>query len=68
MDHILMIKINNVKHVKLSKDNILIKYNISVKNAQINKYIIDFYKYVKTVKLNFNNFIILQLINVRVVQ
>jgi len=63
-----MIKINNVKHVKLSKDNILIKYNISVKNAQINKYIIDFYKYVKTVKLNFNNFIILQLINVRVVQ
>ena len=68
MDHILMIKINNVKHVKLSKDNILIKYNISVKNAQINKYTIHFYKYVKTVKLNFNNFIILQLINVRVVQ
>ena len=63
-----MIKINNVKHVKLSKDNILIKYNISVKNAQINKYITLFYKYVKTVNLNFNNFIILQLINVKVVQ
>ncbi len=63
-----MHKQNNVKVVKLKKDNILIHKNINVKNVQISKYIMQFYKNVKAVKLISDNFTIPQLTNVKVAQ